>query len=198
MNAISKYEQLCNTPSDINEHLSTLKIYANECDTVVEMGVRWVVSTFAFIAAKPKKLISLDLYHPREHKPDWVGEMGARALEEAFTYAKEQNIDFSFVKGNSLEYDCPECDLLFIDRWHAFRQLKAELNLHHSKVKKYIALHDTTLFESQDETVWGPSGEGREVGLWNAVTDFLSYHPEWVIHERYTNNNGLTILKRVK
>ena len=34
-------------------------------------------------------------------------------------------------------------------------------------------------------------------GLWPAVEDFLEKHPEWVLHERYTNNNGLTILKRV-
>lgn len=36
-------------------------------------------------------------------------------------------------------------------------------------------------------------------GLWPAVEEFLAEHEnEWKLHERYTNNNGLTILKRVK
>jgi hypothetical protein len=34
-------------------------------------------------------------------------------------------------------------------------------------------------------------------GLWPAVDEFLKNHTEWTLHERFTNNNGLTILKRV-
>ena len=47
------YNNLVNTPSDINEHLPTLRKYAEECDHITEMGVRWIVSTYAFLAAKP-------------------------------------------------------------------------------------------------------------------------------------------------
>ena len=51
------YELKCKTISDINEHLPILKKYAEECDVVIEMGVRNVVSTWALLLAKPKKLI---------------------------------------------------------------------------------------------------------------------------------------------
>jgi hypothetical protein len=34
-------------------------------------------------------------------------------------------------------------------------------------------------------------------GLWPAVEDFLKKHPEWTVHERYYNNHGFTVLKRV-
>ena len=34
-------------------------------------------------------------------------------------------------------------------------------------------------------------------GLWPAVEEFLNEHSEWQLETRYTNNNGLTILKRV-
>ena len=44
----SKYTQLCNTPSDINEHLPTLYRYAKECNTVFETGVRGCISSWAF------------------------------------------------------------------------------------------------------------------------------------------------------
>jgi len=36
------------------------------------------------------------------------------------------------------------------------------------------------------------------MGLWPAVEEFLAEHPsEWALQHRYTNNNGLTVLKRV-
>ena len=34
-------------------------------------------------------------------------------------------------------------------------------------------------------------------GLWPAIEEFLNDNPEWKLIERYTNNNGLTILKRI-
>ena len=57
----NNYTIRCEQPSDINEHLPTLKKYAEECEHITEMGVRWVVSTFAFMAGLPKKLISYDI-----------------------------------------------------------------------------------------------------------------------------------------
>ncbi len=189
MNINEKYNVLCNTPSDINEHLPILKKYATDCDVVVELGVRWVVSTYAFLAARPNKLISVDIKHPSEWGAD-------NALEEVKSYANELNIDFNFIQDSSLNVKLPNHDLLFIDTWHCYRQLLSELNLHHSNVSKYIILHDTTLFEFVDETAYGESGTGDEVGLWPAVEKFLSENPEWSIKERNTNNNGLTILAK--
>jgi len=49
-----KFNELSNTQSDINEHLGTLKKYTQECNIIVEMGVRSIVSTWAFLAGKPK------------------------------------------------------------------------------------------------------------------------------------------------
>ena len=34
-------------------------------------------------------------------------------------------------------------------------------------------------------------------GIWPAIAEFMSTHPEWQLVERRTNNNGLTILKRI-
>ena len=189
-----RYTQLCGEQSDIHEHLPTLKKYTEECDTVCEMGVRWVVSTFAFMAGLPKKLTSIDIQSPNE----WKRGMEDYILAEQC--AKENNIDFKFIQANTLEVEIDEVDFLFIDTWHAYKQLSAELELHHSKVKKYIALHDTTHFEFIDERsyeMWGNDWMGDGPGLWLAVTEFLDNHPEWKIKERYTNNNGLTILERV-
>lgn len=182
-----KYNTLIITPSDINEHLPTLRRYTEECDHITEMGVRWIVSTYAFIMGQPKKLISIDIQHPNT----WNA-----SLTPAQIYASELDVDFSFVLGNTLEIDIEQTDLLFIDTWHAYKQLKGELERHHSKVNKYIILHDTSNFEFHDEDSyegWGWKGDNK--GIWPAIEEFLQENTEWELHERYTNNNGLTILK---
>lgn len=35
-------------------------------------------------------------------------------------------------------------------------------------------------------------------GLWPTVQPFLIRHHEWKLKQRFTNNNGLTILERVQ
>ena len=170
-----KYKLLCIIPSDINEHLPTLKKYASECETVVELGVRGIVSTWAFLAAKPKHIISVDTVHPKEFGGDiWEVEDAAR----------EAGIEFDFILKSSLEIELPEHDFLFIDTIHKYDQLTAELERHHSKAKKFIAMHDTNLAGDTDN-------------MRGAVNDFLDKHPEWEVAEHFDNCNGMTILKRV-
>lgn len=182
------YNNLVETPSDINEHLPTLKKYTEECNHVTEMGVRWVVSTYAFLMGKPKTLVSIDIQSPADAGIDMV------KIEEM---ARNIGCEFTFKLGNTLEINIEQTDLLFIDTWHAYIQLKNELERYHNKVNKYIILHDTTLFESIDEANhYNSNLKGDKEGLWSAVEEFLQIHKEWELHERYTNNNGLTILKR--
>jgi len=69
-------------------------------------------------------------------------------------------------------------------------------------------MHDTTVDEIYGETIrmsWDAAQQSKESGfpieeinkgLWPAITDFLANNPEWFIKERFTNNNGLTILAR--
>jgi hypothetical protein len=180
--------------------MHTLKKYAQESDVIVEMGVRWVVSTYAFAVSKPKKFISIDLYHPSH----WGLEYGER-LTDIQEYCKNNNTEYSFIQKNTLDVDIPETDLLFIDTLHAYGQLKEELKKHANKVKKYIIFHDTTSYENQDEPASINEPKIGEVsnllekhksGLWPAIEEFLSENKNWSVFERYTNNNGLTILKR--
>jgi hypothetical protein len=139
--------------------------------------------------AKPKTLISIDIQHPNV--------FGAN-LHKVEELATNMGCNFNFILGNTANIEIEQTDLLFIDTWHAYKQLKMELNKHYSKVNKYIILHDTTTYEFNDETAYESSfgfyGDGK--GLWPAVDEFLNEHKEWKIHERFINNNGLTILKK--
>lgn len=190
----TKLNLLINTPSDINEHLQAIKDIASECDYIIELGVRVPISTFALLAGRPKSLLSVDILHPSYFN-------GVAELELAYKLAQEENIDFSFILHDSVTLEYKQCDLLFIDTWHCYKQLISELISHQEKVSKYIILHDTTTYAYEDEADWakGPVpnyiGELKQ-GLWPAVEDFLESYDQWSLFKRYTHNNGLTILKR--
>ena len=181
------------SPSDINEHMETLRSYASECEHITEMGVRTVVSTWAFLKGNPKRLVSIDI--------------NPSPVEEAARLAKESNISFDFLLADTSkpELDIEETDLLFIDTWHIYDQLKTEFKLHSNKAKKYIILHDTTTFgdvgEGSGNLVIDPVTNQmvsvNRKGLWPAVEEFLAENSDWTLKSRYTHNNGLTVLERV-
>jgi hypothetical protein len=140
--------------------------------------------------AKPKKLIAYDLKDPS----NWGG-----SLDEVKQYSNQLGIDFNFYEADVLKINIEDTDLLFIDTWHTYDQCKQELKLHAQKVNKYIIFHDTTTYEYSDESsgsVNSLDGISSGRGLWPAIEEFLSENNEWIILERYYNNNGLTILKR--
>ena len=180
MSITDHYEENCSNHSDINEHLPTLKRYAEECDTVVEMGVRAIVSTWAFLEANPKKLISIDIVNPSKH---------GKSIDEVYNLAGQANIEFEFRQESTLENEIEECDLLFIDTLHNFEQLDQELKRHGDMAQKYIIFHDTTTF--------GHRGETSPNGLLPAIGAFLEDNPHWKVKEVFTNNNGLTIIERI-
>lgn len=185
-----KFDILCNTPSDINEHLPTIKKYATECETVVEMGVSKAISSWALLASRPKKFTAYDLR--------------TCSVKELELVAKSENIDYKFLIADtgSMDLDIGETDLLFIDTWHIYEQLKRELELHANKVKKYIIMHDTTTFADIGEStnyknsLGIPMGQKEKKGLWPAIEEFLEKNTQWYIKERFSNNNGLTVMAR--
>jgi hypothetical protein len=201
MSAIEeKYIFNCKNPSDINEHLPTLKKYADECSHITECGVRFVVSSYAFaLSLKGKennKLVQADI----------------KKYAQNFTFEKEcvnENVNMVFYEQSDLECPLEKTELLFIDTWHIYGHLKRELARWNTYVIKYIILHDTTTDAIHGETIrvgWDPKKQSLETGipaeeitkgLWPAIEEFLVEHPEWKIKERFINNNGLTILERI-
>lgn len=174
------YAEKCAESSDINEHLPTLKEYASKCQNVTEFGVRGVVSTWALIAGRPEHLTSYDLSSP-----------GDEALCQIRMVATEAGVGFLFLqKDVRIGPPIQPTDLLFIDTFHVYEQLRRELRLHAEMVKKWIILHDTETFGEKGEA-------GEELGLNYAIREFLMANDDWVEFSRFKNNNGLTILRRV-
>lgn len=193
------YLERCKHPSDIHEHLPTLRKYASECKHITECGVRGAVSSYALAdgirGKEGARMIMVDL-------------VGCDAIDILLDVCENENIDATFYEGDDLVCPIEETELLFIDTWHVYGHLKRELARWHSYAKKYIILHDTTVDGEYGESIrmgWnileqskasGIPVEEITRGLWPAVEEFLKEHPEWVLKERYTNNNGLTVLAR--
>ena len=165
--------------TDINEHFDTIKRYAEDCDHIIEVGVRGVNSTWAFLYGNPKNMLSIDKFDPIE----W--DVDVKIVKQI---AKDNGIEWDFIQGDILEIEIPETDLLFIDTLHNYPQLSNELKLHGNKAKKYIVMHDT----ETNKIVGDFGGEG----LQKAIDEFLLENKHWAVKEVFTNNNGLTILKR--
>lgn len=174
-----KFMQLSQVPSDINEHLITLRYYADQCVHVTELGVRKGVSTWAFLSSMAKRVVSVDVNHPDDN---------GGSLQEMRDASKEAGIDFTFILADDLNIELEETDLLFMDTLHTYGHLKRELDLHSAKARKYIIFHDTVQYGA----VGVDGGEGIE----RAIAEFLNQGTSWIIKEVYTNNNGLLIIER--
>lgn len=170
------YEKLLKKNSDIREHLETLKLFASRCKTVTEFGVRSGRSTVAFLLGKPEKLTICDINRPLFDIP-------------RYTQLVQGNTKFRFIRANVLTIEIEPTDLLFIDTYHIYDQLKKELELHANKVKKWIMFHDTVTFG-----VIGQDKKSR--GLRFAIKEFLNENTNWKLLLDKHNNNGLTVIER--
>jgi len=194
------YNEACLDVSDIYMHLPVLYEYARKCDHVTEMGARGGMSTRAFLYANPRKFVSYDYQYltPEPHLVESVNN-----LIEILEDSKNQGVNCSYLGKDVLKIEIEQTDMLFIDTWHCYEQLKEELRLHSPKVNKYIIFHDTELY--------GESGEGYpsldinhpnrnmlsgEGGILKAIYEFLDTNGNWSIEYKTTENNGLIIISK--
>lgn len=202
MNVYNSFIKLCQTPSDINEHLPTLSIYASKCESILELGVRGCVSSWAFTNGL--------LHNERSKKSIYLNDISECNIEELKYTLSGTGIELRYKWINDLQLELDEnVDMTFIDTWHVYGQLKRELDKFSKVTNKYIILHDTTLDEVYGETIrngWNPHLQSLEsgipvneitCGLGKAVDEFLEKNNNWKLKQKFTNNNGLTVLEKL-
>jgi hypothetical protein len=188
--------------SDIMEHLVTLYKYSKECDSVFETGVRGCISSWAFL----KGLIDGE---SKNKKTLFMNDITSCNVDEIVSIGQNFDIEIKYEWKNNLLLELNQnYDITFIDTWHIYGQLKRELDKFSKVTNKYIIMHDTTVDGIHGETIrngWDALSQSKETGipveeinkgLWQAIVEFVETNPEWYIKERFTNNNGLTILAR--
>lgn len=199
---LNKYNLECARKTDIHEHLPTIYRYAKECDSVFETGVRGCVSSWA---------LGLGLIHNDNKFPKimLLNDISPCNIQDFLDNAKKTDLNVSYIWKNNLKLDLKEnFDLTFIDTWHVYAQLIRELNKFSKITNKYIILHDTTVDGIHGETIRKKMNASKQSkdsgfpiheikkGLQFAVDDFLKINSNWYLKEKFTNNNGLTILAK--
>lgn len=197
-----KFNSECNNiDSDIYEHLPTLYNYAKDCESVIECGVRGCVSSWA---------LALGLIdNNKSNKSILLNDIHKCDIDIFLQLTKHLGLDVNCVWCSNLDLQVEKnIDMVFIDTFHVYGQLKRELDKFGKIINKYIIMHDTTVDEIYGECIrngWNASElsfktgfpiEEINKGLGPAIDEFLESNTEWVLHEKYTNNNGLTILKK--
>jgi hypothetical protein len=195
----SRYEEAYTTPSDISEHVPLLYQLSKEVSSVIEIGMRGMVSSWGILQGLSESISSHRSYIGID-----ISSPPSGTLNAAQRLARVNDIAFTFLQANDMHIDIPDTDLLFIDSLHTYCHLTYELEKFSPSVRKYIAMHDTSPpWESFDDSEYhGNFSEYPDYidknkrGLWLAVEDFLQRHPEWKLAARYTNCHGFTILER--
>ena len=175
------YRQARSAPSDICEHLELLSRLSSLCDHVTEFGVRHGNSTAALLFGRPSFLVCYD-------------RAPTAAVHNLTRAAQESGVHLSFFWDDVLSVDIEPTDFLFIDTVHTYEQTSAELRRHANRVRRFIAFHDTSTFGDQGEKA-SPEIPAPP-GIWPAIAEFLRQNRVWDILFYYTNNNGLTVIKR--
>jgi len=201
---LNKYKDLCNTQSDINEHLPTLYEYALKCESILELGVRGVVSSWAFLYG---------LVNNNKNKKElFFNDIESCEINEILTYSKNTNVvvEYKWIDDLQLDFeDNRTFDMVFIDTWHVYAQLKRELEKYSKITNKYIIMHDTEtdgivgetirrcLNANEQSEITGFSVDEINCGLNKAIYNFLYENKNWRMLKHYVNNNGLTILEKI-
>jgi cephalosporin hydroxylase len=165
--------------TDISEHLPVLYELAKECEHITEFGIRYGISTSAFLAAQPKVLESYDIYITDEAHELLLLSIGTKT-------------DFKLIEKSTLSVEINPTDMLFIDTLHTYDQVKRELELHGNKARRYLVFHDTELFGNIDEY----NTMSPKQGICPAINDFIKDNPHWKQKMHFQNNCGLTVYER--
>ena len=191
------YQIALDRVTDMQVHVPILRELARG-KRVLELGVRYGVSTAAFLAGRPSLMVSVDK-EPFVYQESYqvaAMEIGVlwRFLQQDSTQAELINSaqaklinHLSFAR--TFDQLRAEWDVVFFDTTHTYDHLRRELNAYAlgKDYPKMLIFHDTILFWDHDDAGWpssdatGPTGPG----IGRAVTEFRSTYPEWrVTHER--------------
>jgi hypothetical protein len=203
------YHRKCAECSDIGEHLPILYEYAKRCITIVELGMRNAASTWALLFGLHDSPYSGEKLLLR------ISLEGCSDIDPIKKATRNTDVRCQFVTGNNTTMSLlRDIDLLFVDSWHVYGQLKRELATHAHRVRKYIVMHDTEVDASHGETIrchmdafkqsleYGIPEREINRGIRPAIEEFLTQGDaaggEWRILAHYPNCNGLTVLERSK
>lgn len=183
------YEWSRSQPTAMGPHMERLRALANGLDLAVEFGVKRASSSVALLLGA-KRVISYDIKDTpyAQHLKSIAGDRWDYRLQD------------------SRKATIPDCDLLMVDSLHTYAQVKAELEAHAGKARRFLVFHDVLTFG-----VIGANGETgahswqqrpcqsvplEHLGIRPAIDALMIRDPSWCIVASYTDSHGLLVLER--
>lgn len=174
-----------------HQHAPTLALLCHD-KVVLELGMRYGMSTLGILWGKPEHLTSVDIQ--RFETVDHIEQL-----------ARNADLSYEFVLGNDLDPEIVETvkglgcdhkyytpyDVTFFDTLHDYEQLKQELAIYAPLTNEYMVFHDIVSFGTHDES----NSAGK--GLLLALEEFITENSDtWEVAAYYFHCNGLLILRR--
>jgi hypothetical protein len=177
------YQEIIKADGDFAGHMETIFELLKDCKHVTEFGVGLGQSTKCFLRQEGLELHSYEI----DPHPDMV---------QFFIDAKKAGRNCTLHIGDTKKVDIEETDFLLVDSYHSYDQVKAELEKHGSKVRKYIAFHDTEKYGWIGQG-YDPQYDIIEIGIVPAIDEFVKESESiWDVIHHTEECNGLTILKK--
>jgi hypothetical protein len=162
------------TPRDLNEHVRKLYELSSQCSHATEITHRRE-STVGLLGAK--KIVSYN------------AESDALLPRLAMKFP----LILTPYSLNSPLPPIEETDMLFLDTIHTAMRLYAELTTYHTKVRRWIVMHDTQLYRETGEPI-----DGKETpGLLVALRRFMKEFPQWSVLYHTDKQYGLTVIGKL-
>lgn len=164
-----------------------LKEICKDLDHVTEFGVREAYSTCAIIDGLRGRFATLVSY-----------DIDAPAVGDIVEHARANEVNWVFHQEDTLTTDpIVTTDLLFLDSAHTYDQVKAELERHASRVKRFLVFDDVTIFGKHGD----PTGNTGYIcpgvrGIMPAIQEFRDANPFWTVHTHKPEGCGLLCLER--
>lgn len=168
-----------NRQRDLNQHMITLKEWGAKCEHITDVSSR-VESAVAFIAARPRKVVSYNIDDDVLLAPNGAVHSAVKnATDFSMTFVHHR-----FLPSDNTELE--DTDLLFLDAPpHNRENTNKLLKLFAGKVRRAIIFHDTLLY--------GERGEAGE-GILESLHLFLRENRNWKVAYHTDMQYGLTVL----
>ena len=142
----------------------TLLECARECTTITEFGIFKGCGLATFSSLPNKKVIgydiTLDLVSP---------------IIDDIRRLIPKSTELIIRKGNTLDIDIEQTDMLFVDTVHRYDHVKKELIRHSERVNKYIVIHDVNYPKVGNPKVRQACYEFADTQGWNVTRDITEY-----------------------
>lgn len=173
-------------PDAMAAHMRVIRDLASEFTCCAEIGIRRGSSTIALLAGCSGTVVSFD----PERLPCHDKILKASEGRWIPTYQPSEHCDLP-----------PHTDILVVDGYHNYPQVKMELDRFADKVKHVLVFHDTISCGTVGDGIANPRVHQAEHlsdtrGIRMAIDELMIRDRSWFIEAHFPNDSGLLVLRR--